>query len=48
MATSPGKPSVALLEYEAVSVRQKLQFSLTVSPNHESLHTADEDKQNVE
>lgn len=44
MATSPGKPSVALLQYEAVSVSQKLQFGLAVSPNQESLHTTDEDK----
>lgn len=36
MVTSPGKPSVALLEYEAASVSQKLQFSLTVSPNQET------------
>lgn len=44
MATPLGKPSVALLEYEAVSVSQKLQFSLTASPNQESLPNADEDK----
>lgn len=43
MATSPGKTSVALLEYEALSVSQKLQFSLTATLNQESLHTADED-----
>lgn len=41
MATSLGKPSVALLEYEAVSVSQKLQFSPTESPNQESLHNTD-------
>lgn len=48
MATCPGKPSVALLDYEAVSVRQKLHFSLTVSPNQESLHTEDEDTEKAE
>lgn len=37
MATLTGKPSVALLGDEAVSVSQKLQLSLTASPNQGTL-----------
>lgn len=37
MATSPGKPSGALLGDEALSISQKLQLSLTASPNQGTL-----------
>lgn len=43
MATFPGKPSVALLGDETVSISQKLQLSLTASLDQETyrLHTTD-------